>query len=53
MVDDVSRRAAEFRARLEQARVPFDEIQSVTPSIEDLFVETVQEAGKELEHGSR
>jgi ABC-2 type transport system ATP-binding protein len=46
VVDDVSRRMAEFQARLKQAQVPFDQIQRVTPTIEDLFVDAVS-GGKE------
>ncbi len=41
VVDDASRRKAEFEARLKQAQVPFDHIQSVPPTIEDLFVDAV------------
>lgn len=41
VVDDLRRRMDEFRARLQQAHVPFDEIHPVTPSIEDLFVDAV------------
>jgi drug efflux transport system ATP-binding protein len=41
VVDDAEHRSREFQRRLEEARVPFDSIQSVTPSIEDLFVDAV------------
>lgn len=41
VVDDIARRTAEFTARLRSANVPFDEIRSVTPTIEDLFVDAV------------
>ncbi|HZQ22156.1 MAG TPA: ABC transporter ATP-binding protein [Terriglobales bacterium] len=41
VVDNASRRRAEFASKLGKARIPFDEIQQVTPSIEDLFVEAV------------
>jgi hypothetical protein len=34
-------RIPELDARLKEARVPFDEIRQVTPTIEDLFVEAV------------
>jgi len=41
VVDDAARRIPEFEARLRQAQVPFDSIQRVTPTIEDLFVDAV------------
>jgi drug efflux transport system ATP-binding protein len=41
VVDDVARRAEEFRRQLRQAQIPFDQIERVTPSIEDLFVDAV------------
>ena len=41
VVDDISSRVPEFKARLNQASVPFDKIQQVTPTIEDLFVDAV------------
>ncbi len=41
VVDDAARRIPEFEARLKNAQVPFDAIQQVTPSIEDLFVDAV------------
>jgi ABC-2 type transport system ATP-binding protein len=41
VIDDPERRIPEFRARLQSAQTPFDEIRRVTPTIEDLFVETV------------
>jgi ABC-2 type transport system ATP-binding protein len=41
VVDDASRRISEFEARLKKAGVPFDAIQQVAPSIEDLFVDAV------------
>jgi ABC-2 type transport system ATP-binding protein len=43
VVDDAARRAWELRRRLEEARVPFDEISLSEPAIEDLFVASVQE----------
>ncbi|MGH9787958.1 MAG: ATP-binding cassette domain-containing protein, partial [Candidatus Acidiferrales bacterium] len=46
VVDDAARRIPELRARLQAAGAPFDEIAQVTPSIEDLFVSTV-EAGSQ------
>jgi ABC-2 type transport system ATP-binding protein len=46
VVDDVARRTTEFETRLQQAQVPFDQIQRVTPSIEDLFVDAVS-SGRE------
>jgi ABC-2 type transport system ATP-binding protein len=41
VVDDAARRIPEFEARLKSANVPFDAIQQVAPSIEDLFVDVV------------
>jgi ABC-2 type transport system ATP-binding protein len=41
VVDDAARRIPEFEARLKSANVPFDAIQQVAPSIEDLFVDAV------------
>ncbi len=41
VVDEASRRIPEFEARLKRAGVPFDAIQQVAPSIEDLFVDAV------------
>jgi drug efflux transport system ATP-binding protein len=46
VVDDAQRRAAEFQSRLKQAEVPFDRIERVTPSIEDLFVDAVSSGKK-------
>jgi len=47
VVDDAARRIPEFRARLEAAGTPFEEITQVAPSIEDLFVTTVEAGSKE------
>jgi len=41
VVDSAARRIPEFEALLTQAHVPFDPIQQVAPSIEDLFVDAV------------
>ena len=41
-VDDAARRIPELRARLEAARVPFDEIRPIEPNLEDLFVAAVE-----------
>ncbi len=41
VVDDAVRRIPEFAARLKSANVPFDAIQQVAPTIEDLFVDAV------------
>ena len=41
VVDDAPRRATEFEKRLRSALVPFDSIQQVAPTIEDVFVDTV------------
>jgi ABC-2 type transport system ATP-binding protein len=45
VVDDASRRIPEFEALLNSARVPFDAIQQVSPTIEDLFVDAVSGGG--------
>jgi ABC-2 type transport system ATP-binding protein len=47
VVDDAHRRSAEFQRQLKQAHVPFDRIERVAPSIEDLFVDAVSGVGKE------
>src|ERR1035438_9156613 len=39
LVDNAAQRIPEFEARLKSAGVPFDAIQQVAPTIEDLFVE--------------
>ncbi len=41
VVDDGASRIPEFKARLNNASVPFRTIQQVTPTIEDLFVDAV------------
>jgi len=41
-VDEPARRIPELRARLEAAGVPVDEIRTVEPSLEDLFVAAVE-----------
>jgi ABC-2 type transport system ATP-binding protein len=43
VVDDAARRIPEFETRLKEACVPFDAIQQVTPTMEDLFVATVSQ----------
>ena len=45
VVDDAVRRIPEFEARLTAAGVPFDSIQQVAPTIEDLFVDAVAGGG--------
>ena len=45
VVDDASRRIPEFKAILDNANVPFDSVQQVAPSIEDLFVDAVSGGG--------
>ncbi|MGO9338371.1 MAG: ATP-binding cassette domain-containing protein [Terracidiphilus sp.] len=45
VVDDPARRVPEFQALLTNAQVPFDSIQQVAPSIEDLFVDAVGGGG--------
>ena len=49
VVDDAARRIPEFTARLANAHVPFDAMQQVAPTIEDLFVDAV--AGGSSRHG--
>jgi ABC-2 type transport system ATP-binding protein len=41
VVDNAARRIPEYDARLRRANIPFDAIQQVAPSIEDLFVDAV------------
>jgi ABC-2 type transport system ATP-binding protein len=41
VVDDAAQRIREFESRLKNAGVPFDAIQQVAPTIEDLFVDAV------------
>jgi ABC-2 type transport system ATP-binding protein len=41
VVDNAASRIPEFEARLKSAHVPFDAMQQVAPSIEDLFVDAV------------
>jgi ABC-2 type transport system ATP-binding protein len=45
VVDDAARRSREFASRLHSANVPYDAIQQVAPTIEDLFVDAVQSRG--------
>ncbi len=42
MVDDASKRVPELRLRLASANLPFDRIEEVAPTIEDLFVHTLR-----------
>jgi ABC-2 type transport system ATP-binding protein len=46
VVDDAARRIPQFEARLKSANVPFDAIQQVSPTIEDLFVDAVSGGGE-------
>jgi ABC-2 type transport system ATP-binding protein len=41
VVDDAARRIPEFAAMLKRANIPFDAMQQVSPSIEDLFIDAV------------
>ena len=41
VVDSAARRIPQFEALLKSANVPFDVIQQVSPTIEDLFVDAV------------
>ena len=43
MVDDAARRLPELRQRMIAAALPFDQFLRVMPTIEDLFVASVQE----------
>jgi ABC-2 type transport system ATP-binding protein len=45
VVDDAPRRIPEFKALLTNAHIPFDTVQQVEPSIEDLFVDAVSGGG--------
>ncbi len=45
VVDDAARRIPELQTLLHSAHVPFDAIQQVAPSIEDLFVDAVSSRG--------
>jgi len=47
VVDNASRRISEFEQRLKKAQAPFDTIQQVTPTIEDLFVDAVSSGARE------
>jgi ABC-2 type transport system ATP-binding protein len=44
VVDSASRRIPELRAKLTSTNLPFDSIEEVAPSIEDIFVEAVSGA---------
>jgi ABC-2 type transport system ATP-binding protein len=44
VVDDGARRIPELRARLASEQQPFDSIEQVPPTIEDLFIEAVRES---------
>jgi len=46
VVDDAARRIPEFEGRLKAAGIPFDAIQKVAPTIEDLFVDAVTGGGR-------
>jgi ABC-2 type transport system ATP-binding protein len=48
VVDDATLRIPEFEARFQAAHVPFEAMQQVTPTIEDLFVDAV--SGGEASH---
>lgn len=43
LVDDAARRIPELRTRLETAALPFDRLEEVPPTIEDLFVAATSE----------
>jgi len=44
MVDDAKRRIPELRAQIQSANLPVDRIERIVPSVEDLFVQTVENA---------
>ncbi len=44
VADDTARRLPELRARLEAAGVPFDTIEEISPTMEDLFVAELTES---------
>ncbi|WP_324081619.1 ABC transporter ATP-binding protein [Geomonas sp.] len=46
VVEDAQRRVEELRKRLTDAAAPFDSIEEVTPTVEDLFVAAVEEEKK-------
>jgi ABC-2 type transport system ATP-binding protein len=41
MVDDASKRVPELRLRIESEKLPFDRIEEIAPTIEDLFAQAV------------
>jgi ABC-2 type transport system ATP-binding protein len=45
VVDDAARRIPEFETRLQAVNMPYDAIQQVTPTIEDIFVDAVGDGG--------
>jgi ABC-2 type transport system ATP-binding protein len=47
LVDDAAQHVAQFKTILGSQSVPFDDIVPATPSIEDLFVETVSSRAKQ------
>jgi ABC-2 type transport system ATP-binding protein len=51
MVDDASKRIPELRARIESANLPLDRIEEVAPTIEDLFVQAVEDASAKAKSG--
>lgn len=48
VVDDAQRRMPELRARLATAKLSFDDIHRITPTIEDLMVATVEASALEV-----
>jgi len=51
VVDDAGRRIPEFETRLKNARVPFEAIRQISPTIEDLFVDAVTSGAADSYHG--
>jgi drug efflux transport system ATP-binding protein len=50
VVDDATGRIPEFEARLRNAHIPFDTIQQVAPTIEDLFIDAVGQSNGASPH---
>ena len=53
VVDDARRRRAELEARLRSAGLPFDTVEEVPPTIEDVFVAMTSTEHRRETHGAR
>jgi ABC-2 type transport system ATP-binding protein len=51
VVDNADGRIPEFETRLKNAAIPFESIQPITPTIEDLFVDAVTSGRADSGHG--